>query len=201
MDSCSNGPSTGFFSGSSFKREKEMNSGRALNVLDEKDNENTYIFTFDEFKSFFQNDIAFKILINSKFLMKVTKNDNQVSINYENIIIEDGNTQITKNINEIKEISPEFRVLKDNYKEFLHFLNKIENKIKTEIAKNIECKIELNFASNSFSEYNLLNIFCEYVLKLHKEELKYEDKNILLLEPRDGIKYLIDEINENDESS
>ena len=201
MDSCSNGPSTGFFSGSSFKREKEMNSGRALNVLDVKDNENAYIFTFDEFKSFFQNDIAFKILINSKFLMKVTKNDNQVSINYENIIIEDGNTQITKNINEIKEISPEFRVLKDNYKEFLHFLNKIENKIKTEIAKNIECKIELNFASNSFSEYNLLNIFCEYVLKLHKEELKYEDKNILLLEPRDGIKYLIDEINENDESS
>ena len=201
MDSCSNGPSTGFFSGSSFKREKEMNSGRALNVLDEKDNENTYIFTFDEFKSFCQNDIAFKILINSKFLINVTKNDNQVSINYENIIIEDGNTQITKNIKEIKEISPEFRVLKDNYKEFLHFLNKIENKIKTEIAKNIECKIELNFASNSFSEYNLLNIFCEYVLKLPKEELKYEDKNILLLEPRDGIKYLIDEINENDESS
>ena len=199
MDSCSNGPSTGFFSGSSFKREKEMNSGRALNVLDEKDNENTYIFTFDEFKSFFQNDIAFKILINSKFLINVTKNENQVSINYENIIIEDGNTQITKNINEIKEISPDFRVLKDNYKAFLHFLNKIENKIKNELTKKIECKIQLNFASNSFSEDNLLNIFCEYVLKLPKEELKYEDKNILLLESHNGIRYLIDEINENDE--
>ena len=199
MDSCSNGPSTGFFSGPSFKQEKEMNSGRALNVLDDNDNENAHVFTFDEFKSFCQNDIAFKILINSKFLINVTKNDNQVSINYENIIIQDGNTQITKNINEIKEISPDFRVLKDNYKEFFLFLNKIENKIKNELTKKIECKIQLNFASNSFSEYNLLNIFCEYLLKLPKEELKYEDKNILLIEPQNGIRYLIDEINENDE--
>ena len=137
--------------------------------------------------------MAFKILHNSKFLTKIRK-DNQVSINYESILIEDGNDEIN---NEIRAITSDNKVLNNNYIKFIDVLNTFEKSIRNGLQRNGEFTILINFTSNDLDNNGLLNLSCNYILTVPEEgDLTYEDNNILLAGGlKEGIFCLLEEMN------
>ena len=104
------------------------------------------------------------------------------------------------NIDEIKNISSQNSILNDNYKKFLEVLNTIENRISTDFKKNDrDYNITLIFTLKDFSKINTIRLSCKYVLKTPNDEvLDYEDANILVDGLKDGIGYLLEEMNSDE---
>ena len=205
LNSNSGMPSSGYFSGVSFNQVKNMKSGRSVDVYEDERPNNEE--TFSSFKYKNQKEKAFKILQHSVFEINVSRKNDIVSINYNSInIIKDGNeNKKTKkkkqyNIDEIKNISSQNSILNDNYKKFLEVLNTIENRISTDFKKNDrDYNITLIFTLKDFSKINTIRLSCKYVLKTPNDEvLDYEDANILVDGLKDGIGYLLEEMNSDE---
>ena len=181
--------SRGVFSGESYKREKEENSGRSLDSYEDLKTE--YEILKEKYEKD-ENEMAFKTLQNSEFTLNVNK-ENKDLINYTEIII-DG----TKfNINQIKKFSSKNKIINDNYIKFLSFLNEIEKKIKNECLLDRKFTITLKFSTENVYNSNF-NITCDYILKIVNEEpYNYKDENIIEKGLSEGFQYLIDEINNN----
>ena len=87
------------------------------------------------------------------------------------------------------------KILNDNYKEFKKCLEEIENKIKNEFIHQYKLTITLKFETISFKS-NSFQIDCSYIVKIPNEEpLNYKDDDILLKGFKEGLPFLIGEIN------
>ena len=185
---------SGYFSGNSFNNAKQ-NSGRSLNKFEDEDNAPKTL-TYREFCEKYNSQDAFKILQNSKFLINVSRNDNEVVFNYKQIKVGE-ETKDIENIN--KNISKMDEILKNNYKKFLKVLKIIEKKIVGEYKQNYNFDLEIHFTSDSFYKKEIIKLSCKYSLKKENDnELhEYEDSNILVedIKNGNGIGYLIEEIN------
>ena len=183
-----NSSSSGYFSGSSFKKEKE-HSGRNFEGYEEETKSE-----FEILKEQNKNDITFRILTKSIFFFEFYKEDNdetkekfsgiKIQGEYENI-----NFETIQGYNSTNEI------INNNYKNLLDFLKNIINKIKTEFVNNFKFKVAFNFISN-YVEKNIFQMNCFYQLEISNEKpTEFKDLDIFKNEDKEGITFLINEIN------
>lgn len=113
------------------------------------------------------NDLAYLILSESEFIMKV-KYDNakkEVIINYISVKFkikdEIGEDQmIEREISEVLNYEPEIGILKSNYEKFKDYLKKVESEIKGKYKNEEEIEIKLKIKMQNYGEYNVNCIFC-----------------------------------------
>ena len=180
--------SSSFFGGQSYKNEKEK-SGRSLDIIDEEKE-----MTFEEIQKKFSDEIIFKVIKKSIFKFHTEKKGKETFISYDEIKIGDKEEEIN-NIDEIKNFSSSEKILKDNYKKFKICLEEIENKIKYEFIHEYTLTITLQFETNS-SKSNSFITNCSYIIEIPGEEsINYKDADILLNGLKQGLPFLINEIN------
>lgn len=185
MYNYSTGPSIhGPFSNQTYKNENNNNSGRHF----EKGRPLEIV----------SDDVCFRILQNSDFILNINKIDNNTYIKYEKVIINDKKEQI--DIDKVKNISSQIKNLNENYIKFKSILQLIEDKIKSDYINNFSFKIVLNFKEkyqNSLT--NLEWLECLYTLeipaKLYKKQ--FPDEYILNKELKagGGLLFLLHEVN------
>jgi hypothetical protein len=178
---------SGFFSGSSYKNEKEK-SQRSLDVYDVELRSEFY-----ELETSCKDDPIFKILSKSSFKFEFYKKQNN-NINYKccEIIIKD--KIVNKSLDEIKKDKSDNEILNNNYEKFLKVFKFIIDKIKEEIPGNIDFAVTLIFIGNTIKN-SIFQIDCTYKLeKKNKNASEFMDNGILETEPFNGINFLIDEI-------
>ena len=178
---------SGFFSGSSYKNEKEK-SQRSLDVYDVE-----FRSEYDKLETFCKNDPILNILSKSSFKFEFYKKQNN-NINYKccEIIIKD--KIVNKSLDEIKKDKSDNEILNNNYEKFLKVFKFIIDKIKEEIPGNIDFAVTLIFIGNTIKN-SIFQIDCTYKLeKKNKNASEFKDNGILETEPIIGINFLIDEI-------
>ena len=178
---------SGFFSGSSYKNEKEK-SQRSLDVYDVD-----FRSEYDKLETFCKNDPILNILSKSSFKFEFYKKQNN-NINYKccEIIIKD--KIVNKSLDEIKKDKSDNEILNNNYEKFLKVFKFIIDKIKEEIPGNIDFAVTLIFIGNTIKN-SIFQIDCTYKLeKKNKNASEFKDNGILETEPIIGINFLIDEI-------
>ena len=178
---------SGFFSGSSYKNEKEK-SQRSLDVYDVE-----FRSEYDKLETFCKNDPILNILSKSSFKFEFYKKQNN-NINYKccEIIIKD--KIVNKSLDEIKKDKSDNEILNNNYEKFLKVFKFIIDKIKEEIPGNIDFAVTLIFIGNTIKN-SIFQIDCTYKLeKKNKNASEFIDNGILETEPFNGINFLIDEI-------
>ena len=178
---------SGFFSGSSYKNEKEK-SQRSLDVYDIE-----FRSEYDKLETFCKNDPILNILSKSSFKFEFYKKQNN-NINYKccEIIIKD--KIVNKSLDEIKKDKSDNEILNNNYEKFLKVFKFIIDKIKEEIPGNIDFAVTLIFIGNTIKN-SIFQIDCTYKLeKKNKNASEFIDNGILETEPFNGINFLIDEI-------
>ena len=185
----SNSQSSGYFSGSTYKREREK-SGKSLDQFDMEEEQKT---EYEILKEICNKEITFVILCKSSFTFEFNK-DNNDNIIYKCSEIKIDNNNQNINFEKIKQFIPENEILKDNYKKFLNFLEQILERIKAECSKNISFKITLTFSSNEVKN-SIFNIECKYNLDINNEHIpQFKDVNILKKGLGEGYNYIINEI-------
>ena len=149
-----------------------------------------------------ENEKAFKILESSTFFLRVKKENDDIIIEYDKIII-NGKEEI--NINLVKSLNSEHDLLNYNYKKFVAILNQIENKLKKEIEINIDFSLEIKFENinKKLKKDFVFSINCTYFLTLPNtiNKLSYIDENILVNGLNNGISYIISDINTFNDSN
>ena len=178
---------SGFFSGSSYKNEKE----KSQRSLDEYDVD--FRSEYDKLETFCKNDPILNILSKSSFKFEFYKKQNN-NINYKccEIIIKD--KIVNKSLDEIKKDKSDNEILNNNYEKFLKVFKFIIDKIKEEIPGNIDFAVTLIFIGNTIKN-SIFQIDCTYKLeKKNKNASEFKDNGILETEPIIGINFLIDEI-------
>ena len=178
---------SGFFSGSSYKNEKE----KSQRSLDEYDVD--FRSEYDKLETFCKNDPILNILSKSSFKFEFYKKQNN-NINYKccEIIIKD--KIVNKSLDEIKKDKSDNEILNNNYEKFLKVFKFIIDKIKEEIPGNIDFAVTLIFIGNTIKN-SIFQIDCTYKLeKKNKNASEFIDNGILETEPFNGINFLIDEI-------
>ena len=182
--------SSGYLSGSSYKREREK-SGRSLDQFDIEDEEQKP--EYEILRESCKKEIAFVILSNSSFKFEFNK-DNNNNIVYKCSEIKIDNTIHEINLAQIKTISPENEILKNNYAKFLKIMEQIIEKIKDEISANFSFKITLIFIANEV-ENSIFHIDCTYKLDIKNENIpEFKDFDILNNGLGEGFSYTINEI-------
>ena len=186
----SNSQTSGYLSGSSYKREREK-SGRSLDQFDIEEEEQRP--EYDILKELCRKEIAFIILSNSSFKFEFNKDKNN-NIIYKCSEIKIDNTIQNINLNQIKTIIPENEILKDNFINFLKNLEQIIKKIKDEISANFNFKITLIFKVNRVKD-SIFHIDCTYKLDIKNENIpEFIDYDILNNGLGEGFSYIINEI-------
>ena len=132
---------------------------------------------------------------NSDFIINVNNKNNEALITYGEINIKDYNEKI--DIDDVKKMSSNNKVLNNNYQKFISILNEIENKIKNECEHNFDFKIILKFYIKDISN-SIIIITCESFLQIANGEVfNYKDENILEKGLTQGFPFLINQINNN----
>ena len=180
--------SNNIFSPKSYESAKAK-SGRSLEIdVEEK------VPTFEDIKGKFSNDIVIKVIEKSIFKFHTNKKGQEPFIIYDEIKIGDRGEKIN-NIEEIKKASSSNKILNDNYNKFIKYLEEIENKIKNEFIHEYKLTITLKFESN-FCIQNNFNIICLYIVNIQEEDpIEFKDENILLNASKQGLSFLITEVN------
>ena len=169
----------------SYNKQRDEDSGRNFDYYED-------VNEYDLLIKKCQDEMAFKILQNSKFSLNVKK-ENKDLISYNKIKTYDKEIDI----DQVKSISSKNKVLNDNYKKFISFLNEIEKKIKNDCPHTLEFDITLKFFTETV---NIFSITCEYILVISgKEPKNYKDNDILESGISGGFEYLINEIKNNNE--
>ena len=138
------------------------------------------------------NDMAYKILSDSKFIITV-EYENEVLINYKEIICEDDKLKIEY----IKEFSAgdEDFDLKDKYEKFNKYLEEFEKELKENYKKETETEIILKIKKKSENHYDanwkLINIDEK---EEQEKEKCFTDENFLETNTHNGLGCLIGEI-------
>ena len=138
------------------------------------------------------NDMAYKILSDSKFIITV-EYENEVLINYKEIICED----VKLKIESIKDFSAgdEDFDLKDKYEKFNKYLEEFEKELKKNYKKETETEIILKIKKKSENHYDanwkLINIDEK---EEQEKEKCFTDENFLETNTHNGLGCLIGEI-------
>jgi len=174
--------SCGPFSNDSYKSEKET----FINL----DND----FEYGDFN---KNELVYKILNKSKFILHNNKKGRAPFIIYDEIkIIVDEEETENKTIEEIRKTSIIDERLINNYKKFLSFLDKFETALSNEFINNYKIKITLDFETQSINNNNDFNITCYYEIEMPGENPEqFKDNNILTNGIGEGFQYMLNEIN------
>ena len=173
------------FNSNTYKIEKK-DSGRSISFFEEP-KESEYI----NIKKQCLNETAFKILDFSSFEFHTNKKGNEPPIIYDNITMV--KEKIT--IDGVNKATSNNKILLENYKKFLYFLETINNRIINEFSFKYKLKITLNFKTYNVDK-SIFNITCNYIVEIPQERpLQFRDKNILFNESYYGLTYLIEEIN------
>ena len=182
------------FSHSSYK-EAILNSNKSFDM----------IYDFED-SIFNENDLAYRLLIKSKFKFHINR-EGQEPIIYDDIQIGDNGDK--KTINDIKNYRSQITKLNNKYIKFLERLEEMENLISNEIKNGDKLKIILEFSKDVQNSKNSENekidgieIKCYYKIEDHqnygfKLEPSYVDYKILEGWNKEGISFFIDDINEN----
>ena len=140
------------------------------------------------------NDMAYKILSDSKFIITVEyEKKNGVLINYKEIICED----VKLKIESIKDFSAgdEDFDLKDKYEKFNKYLEEFEKELKENYKKETETEIILKIKKKSENHYDanwkLINIDEK---EEQEKEKCFTDENFLETNTHNGLGCLIGEI-------
>ena len=178
-------PSFSPFSQNSYKAHKER-SNRSFNFDFGSDNE-----VYDE------NELVYKILKNSKFVLHTNKKGKIPFIIYDEIkLLKNGKEVEIKTIEEIKNATTSNERLLNNYKKFLSFLDKFERELSNEFINNYKLKITLIFETQNIDNYKDFIISCIYDIEIPGEDNEqYKDYNILNYGLGDGFQYMLNEIN------
>ena len=183
--------SSGPFSKNSYKIMKER-SNRSLD------------FDFD-YEKYNENELIYKILNNSKFVLHTNKKGNRPFIIYDEIKLckkEKEKENENKTIDEIKNATTSNEKLLSNYKKFLLFLEEFEKSLENEFNNNYKLKITLNFETQNININNDFIITCLYKVELPEEnEETYKDENILTNGLSDGFQYMLNELNSSNYSN
>jgi len=174
--------SCGPFSNDSYKSEKET----FINL----DND----FEYGDFN---KNELVYKILNKSKFILHTNKKGRAPFIIYDEIkIIVDEEETENKTIEEIRKAIIKDGRLINNFKKFLSFLDQIESSLSNEFINNYKLKISLNFETQSINNNNDFIIACFYEIEIPGENPEqFKDNNILTNGIGEGFQYMLNEIN------
>ena len=134
-----------------------------------KSNPNSYFnYTISGAKEIDKNnDLAYLILSESEFIMKVKydKAKKEVIINYISVklkikdkIVEDQMNE--SKISEVINYEMEIYILKYKYEKFKDYLKKVESEIKGKYKNEEEIEIKLKIKMQNYGEYNVNCIFC-----------------------------------------
>ena len=138
------------------------------------------------------NDMAYKILSDSKFIITV-EYENEVLINYKEIICED----VKLKIESIKDFSAgdEDFDLKDKYEKFNKYLEEFEKELKKYYKKETKTEIILKIKKKSENHYDanwkLINIDEK---EEQEKEKCFTDENFLETNTHNGLGCLMEEI-------
>ena len=177
--------SFGPFSQNSYLAAKQR-SNRMFEMDFEIDNED-----YDE------NELVYKILNNSKFVLHTNKKGKIPFIIYDEINLIKKEKEIeNKTIEEIKNATTRNEKLLNNYKKFLSFLDKFESSLPNEFNNNYKLKITLNFETQNININKDFIISCIYDLEIPGEDSEqYRDDNILTNGIGEGFQFMLNEIN------
>jgi len=181
-DSSSSGP----FSKESYKSIKEKSNRSFDNDFEEEYNE---------------NELEYKILNNSKFILHTNKKGKNPFIIYDEIkIIRNGNEIENKTIEEVKNATTNNYKLSNNYIKFLSFLNKFESNISNEFINSYKLKLTLTFETQNIKNDDFI-IICLYDVEIPGENNEqFRDDNILTNGIGEGFQYVLSEINSSNYS-
>ena len=138
------------------------------------------------------NDMAYKILSDSKFIITV-EYENEVLINYKEIICED----VKLKIESIKDFSAgdEDFDLKDKYEKFNKYLEEFEKELKKNYKKETETEIILEIKKKSDVHYDAIwKIIIDDEKEKQEKEGCFIDENFLETNTHNGLGCLIEEI-------
>ena len=181
--------SSGPFSQQSYKSAKQK-SNRSF------DND------FDDEEYYIENELIYKILNNSKFVLHTNKKGERPFIIYDEITLfkkikkekEEKIETENKTIDEIRKATSSIEILSKNYPKFLSFLDKFERTLENEFINNYKLKITLNFNTQNINN-NEYTIICFYDVEISGNIEQYKDENILTNGIGDGFQYMLTEIN------
>jgi len=181
-DSSSSGP----FSKESYKSIKEKSNRSFDNDFEEEYNE---------------NELEYKILNNSKFILHTNKKGKKPFIIYDEIkIIKNGKEIENKTIEEVKNATTNNDKLSNNYIKFLSFLNKFESNISNEFNNSYKLKLTLTFETQNIKNDDFI-IICLYDVEIPGENNEqFRDDNILTNGIGEGFQYVLSEINSSNYS-
>ena len=182
---------SGFFSNSSYKKAKEE-SGRSFEgYMEENVNE------FKELEKKFGETTVFKFLKNSSFKFEIKKVDNEKKIKC--ILIKIDGKEENLNFDEIRNFTCENKIINNNFKNLIEFLNSFQNRIISSYTNDSTFSVTLNFRSNTVDSSVFL-VDCTYLLEITDEDpMEYKDEDIFNTNEvnQNGFLSLINEINAN----
>ena len=178
-------PSFGPFSQNSYLAAKQR-SNRMFDMDFEIDNED-----YDE------NELVYKILNNSKFVLHTNKKGKIPFIIYDEIKLFKKEKEIeNKTIEEIKNATTSNEKLLNNYNKLLSFLDKFGRSLSNEFNNEYKLKITLNIETQNIDYNKNFIITCLYDVEIPGENSEqYKDENILTNGFGDGFQYMLNEIN------
>ena len=201
-------------------QEKRINSSENENIKNANNNQSTNYSTknnknekeikVNEYSKATEEEIAEFILQKSKFKFHIEKNEEQISLNYEEIIAEINNNNILLDYEQLqrcKEYFPQNNIknaLSNSFLKFMEFKDDLEKGFKDklmEVKNNFNLKMELEFLRVDNEEKNVVNnIECNYKLYSPGDNggiQSFKDENILINKintKSQGFMYLIEEI-------
>ena len=179
--------SSGPFSQKSYKSAKQKSNRSFENDFDNED-------------EYSENELEYKILNNSKFVLHTSKKENKLLIIYDEIKLFKKEKEKTietniKTIDEIRNANTRNEKLLNNYKKFLSFLEKFESTLSNDFINNFKLKITLNFETKNINNNDFI-ITCLYDVEIPGEDNEqYKDENILTNGIGEGFQYMLNDIN------
>ncbi len=143
----------------------------------------------------YEKEASFHILDKSTFSFHTNRKGIRPSIIFEEISVSHYQNR-NFSFEEIKNMTAEDTTLEDNYKKFLNVLDKIISTINDEFSFQYKLKIILKFRTIDIQNSKYI-IKCNYEAEIPGEDpYYYKDDNILENGINNGLKYLLNEIND-----
>ena len=148
-----------------------------------------------------ENELVYKILNNSKFVLHTNKKGKIPFIIYDEIKLFKKEKEIeNKTIEEIKNATTSNEKLLNNYNKLLSFLDKFGRSLSNEFNNEYKLKITLNFETQYINNNDFI-ITCLYDIEIPGENNEqYKDENILTNGIGEGFQYMLSEINNSNYS-
>jgi len=149
-----------------------------------------------------ENELEYKILNNSKFILHTNKKGQKPFIIYDEIkIIINEKESEYKTIEDIRNATTNNKEIENNYKKFLLFLDKFESKLINDFKNSYKLKMTLNFTTKSINNDDFV-ITCLYDVSIPGRNVEqFKDDNILSKEMYEGLLYAFYEINSDNHSN